>query len=64
MGSVFVFQARSSLTLDDCARLAQLQGAGIGERRAEGYGQVRICDAFHLWAAAEEAARGTKEAVE
>jgi CRISPR-associated protein Csx10 len=64
MGSVFVFQARSSLTLEDCARLARLQGAGIGERRAEGYGQVRICDAFHLWAAAEEAARDTKEAAE
>lgn len=48
MGSVYVFQTKRSLTAADCAALAHLQLEGIGERRAEGYGQVRICDEFHL----------------
>lgn len=48
MGSLFVFQAARSLESGDCARLAALQLDGIGERRPEGYGQVRICDEFHL----------------
>jgi CRISPR-associated protein Csx10 len=47
-GAVFVFQAPHGLTDDDHQRLADLQLDGIGERRAEGYGQVRICDEFHL----------------
>jgi CRISPR-associated protein Csx10 len=47
-GAVFVFQASHGLTDDDYQRLADLQLDGIGERRAEGYGQVRICDEFHL----------------
>jgi CRISPR-associated protein Csx10 len=47
MGSVFVFQAAQSLDDEAAARLARLQWEGIGERRAEGYGQVVICDAFH-----------------
>jgi CRISPR-associated protein Csx10 len=48
MGSVFVFQAEDKLSPDDYAALARLEQHGIGERRAEGYGQVRICDEFHL----------------
>lgn len=48
MGSVFVFQAANKLGDQDYQALAQLQNDGIGERRAEGYGQVRICDEFHL----------------
>lgn len=48
MGSVFVFQADQPLQTEDYATLARLQLDGIGERRAEGYGQVRICDEFHL----------------
>ncbi len=47
MGSVFLFQAQTPLSADDCSRLAALQQDGIGERRQEGYGQVRICDEFH-----------------
>jgi CRISPR-associated protein Csx10 len=48
MGSVFVFQADSELDDTACKALAKLQLDGIGERCPEGYGQVRICDEFHL----------------
>lgn len=55
MGSVFVFGVAGELADDDYAALAHLETAGIGERRAEGYGQVRICDEFHLLPSSEEA---------
>lgn len=48
MGGVFVFQTDRPLNEEDCKRLAHLQLDGIGERRNEGYGQVRVCDEFHL----------------
>ena len=48
MGSLFVFQAEGELSPADYDALATLERGGIGERRAEGYGQVRICDEFHL----------------
>lgn len=48
MGGVFVFQTERPLSEEDCKRLAHLQLDGIGERRNEGYGQVRVCDEFHL----------------
>jgi CRISPR-associated protein Csx10 len=48
MGSLYVFQANQPLTHTECEALARLQLRGIGERRREGYGQVRICDEFHL----------------
>ncbi len=48
MGSVFVFHAEDGLSQAHFAALAQLQRDGIGERRAEGFGHVRICDEFHL----------------
>lgn len=45
-GSVFVFRT------DDYTRwlspLAQLEIQGIGERTAEGFGEVHICEAFHV----------------
>lgn len=53
-GSVFVFQAEK-LQPHDYEALVRLQADGIGERRAEGYGQVRICDEFHLLPASEGA---------
>ncbi len=53
-GGVFVFQAEQSLDEAACARLAQLQLDGIGERRPEGYGQIRICDEFHTWRSNDE----------
>ncbi len=48
MGGVYVFQTDRPLTGEDCRRLAHLQVDGIGERCNEGYGQIRICDEFHL----------------
>lgn len=47
MGSVFVFQAPGGLSDADWEHLARLQLNGVGERRPEGFGQVRICDEFH-----------------
>ena len=46
MGSVFVFH-----TLDIDAwipKLQTLEDIGIGDRREEGFGQILICDPFHL----------------
>ncbi len=48
MGSVFVFHAPNGLSKSNFEKLADLQTNGIGERRSEGFGQVRICDEFHL----------------
>lgn len=48
MGGVYVFQSATPLTPDACASLARLQLDGLGERRAEGFGQLRVCDDFHL----------------
>jgi CRISPR-associated protein Csx10 len=48
MSGLWVFATEAPLTKDECAQLAALQLDGIGERRAEGYGQVRVCDNFHL----------------
>lgn len=47
MGGLWVFEAERSLTEDDCTALLALQNTGVGERCAEGFGQVRICDEFH-----------------
>lgn len=48
MGSLYVFQTTEALTEAQCLRLEQVELDGIGERQQEGFGQVRICDAFHL----------------
>ncbi|MBA2287408.1 MAG: hypothetical protein H0W02_18200 [Ktedonobacteraceae bacterium] len=47
-GSVFLFA--SAVALDDgmCQALFKLEEEGIGERRAEGFGRLRISDPFHL----------------
>ncbi len=47
-GGLFVFQAEHPLEEGHYQQLARLQSDGIGERRQEGYGQVRVCDEFHL----------------
>jgi CRISPR-associated protein Csx10 len=50
MGSVYVFEAIAN----DAAReslyelLARLEHRGLGEFREDGYGQISICDEFHL----------------
>jgi CRISPR-associated protein Csx10 len=48
MGSVYLFQSKQPLTTAEYLQLELLQLDGIGERRQEGYGQIRICDEFHL----------------
>lgn len=35
-------------------RLVELETQGVGQRRAEGFGQVRICDEFHYTAVGSE----------
>ena len=47
-GSVFLFQAPNGLNDEQLKALAALQQRGIGLRTGEGFGQVRICDEFHL----------------
>ena len=46
MGSVFVFWTRHPERWDEA--LLDVERWGIGERTAEGFGQVRVCDAFHV----------------
>jgi CRISPR-associated protein Csx10 len=48
-GSVFVFVADASAVNRDalCEALLEIQQQGIGLRRAEGFGRVTVCDAFH-----------------
>lgn len=46
LGGVFVFFTTQPEKWD--APLLELETWGIGERTAEGFGQVRICDQFHL----------------
>jgi CRISPR-associated protein Csx10 len=45
-GSVFVFRATDLPKL--CEALAAVEGRGIGLRREEGFGKVRICDPIHM----------------
>jgi CRISPR-associated protein Csx10 len=48
MGSVYVFH--TSDQIDDGAwrdSLRHLETYGVGDRRVEGYGEVRVCDEFH-----------------
>ena len=45
IGSVYLF---STTRLDDWrSRLVELEKRGVGDRRTEGFGQIRICDEFH-----------------
>lgn len=50
-GSVFAYQVdlgAAQVGEDELyARLALLEQEGIGERKAEGFGRVTVCDAFH-----------------
>lgn len=45
-GSVFTFRTQASLA-ELSAALAPLERDGIGRRRGEGFGLIRICDEFH-----------------
>ena len=46
MGAVFVV-ALDALTDEACTRLLAWQTEGIGLRRAEGFGRLRVADSFH-----------------
>lgn len=49
MGSVYVYStARTRADAGLLKGLRELEEQGVGERRAEGFGQVRVCDEFHL----------------
>ena len=58
-GSVFLFAVRNGtvekLTLLE--KLADLENNGIGWRRSEGFGQVLVCDEFHLQAEGKDLQR-------
>jgi CRISPR-associated protein Csx10 len=48
MGSVYVYHSpRRSEDTGWLAALTELEEQGIGERRVEGFGQVRVCEEFH-----------------
>lgn len=47
-GSVYVYSLHR-LDPDALRALEALEERGVGARRQEGFGQVRICDPFHQW---------------
>jgi CRISPR-associated protein Csx10 len=51
MGSVFVFWTQHPERWDEA--LLDVERWGVGERIAEGFGQVQVCDAFHVEAQGE-----------
>jgi CRISPR-associated protein Csx10 len=46
MGSVYLFSTTQPGTW--YKPLAQLESRGVGDRVSEGFGQIRVCDEFHL----------------
>src|SRR5437588_138571 len=48
MGSVYVYHTTDGVDdADWLAALRALEERGVGERRREGFGEVRVCDDFH-----------------
>lgn len=47
IGSVFLFSLKAEPGERLYSALAKLEKQGIGDRCSEGFGQVRVCDAFH-----------------
>lgn len=47
-GSVFLFESSVGLDEDLLQALFNLEEQGIGQRKAEGFGRVRVSDPFHL----------------
>ncbi len=47
-GSVFLFSSAVEMNKQLCEALFKLEEEGTGERRAEGFGRLRISDPFHL----------------
>jgi len=46
-GSVFLFRVPAEHQAEVLARLPEIEMHGLGERRNEGLGRVRVCDPFH-----------------
>lgn len=46
-GSVFLFRVPAEHQEAVLTRLAEIEMYGLGERRNEGFGRVRVCDPFH-----------------
>lgn len=53
-GSVFLFASTVEMNDQLCEALFKLEEDGIGERKAEGFGRVRVSDPFHLFHLEEE----------
>ena len=48
MGSLYVYHTKNSIDDEHWLNaLCDLEERGVGERRIEGFGQVRVCDEFH-----------------
>lgn len=47
IGSIFLFHVRAGERDAVLARLKEIEQKGLGERRSEGFGRVRVCDPFH-----------------
>ncbi len=47
-GSVFLFSSEVEMNEQLCEALFKLEEEGTGERKAEGFGRLRISDPFHL----------------
>ena len=48
-GSVFLFRVEPDYEEEVQKRLAVIEKEGLGRRRGEGFGRVRICDPFHYY---------------
>jgi CRISPR-associated protein Csx10 len=48
MGSVMMYSVKTERLAACYEGLAKLEQVGIGSRCSEGYGQVKVCDEFHL----------------
>lgn len=53
-GSVFLFASIVEMNDQLCEALFKLEEDGIGERKAEGFGRIRVSDPFHLFHLEEE----------
>ncbi|MCL4703993.1 hypothetical protein KJ068_02465, partial [bacterium] len=47
-GSVFGFRAPRENSEEIKTKLRALEMSGVGERRAEGFGQITVCHPFHV----------------
>lgn len=48
MGSVFLLSVPKAQAKEWEAKLADLERRGVGDRTVEGFGQLKVCDEFHL----------------